>query len=77
MFDVMTWLPLAFYIRRTELKLSQGQVAKRAGAARTYVSKIENGHCTPNIQSLQHFSAMLNSTPEHLVRMAEFLTFGK
>ena len=34
-------------------KLSQGEVAKRSGLYRSYVSRVENGHTLPTIATLE------------------------
>lgn len=34
-------------------KLSQGEVAKRSGLYRSYVSRVENGHTVPTIATLE------------------------
>jgi len=38
---------------RESRKLSQGDIQKRTGLLRVYISKIENGHITPSIETLE------------------------
>lgn len=38
---------------RAMKKLSQGEVAKRSGLPRSYLSRVENGHTVPTIQTLE------------------------
>jgi transcriptional regulator with XRE-family HTH domain len=39
--------------------LSQGDIEKRTGLQRCYVSRVENGHTSPSIESLQKFARAL------------------
>lgn len=38
---------------REQKKLSQGDVEKRTGLLRCYISRVENGHTTPAIETLE------------------------
>jgi transcriptional regulator with XRE-family HTH domain len=38
---------------REEKKLSQGDVEKRTGLLRCYISRVENGHTVPSVQTLE------------------------
>jgi transcriptional regulator with XRE-family HTH domain len=40
---------------REEKKLTQGDVEKRSGMLRVYVSRIENGHSIPSVETLEKF----------------------
>jgi transcriptional regulator with XRE-family HTH domain len=44
---------------REEKKLSQGDVEKRTGLLRCYVSRVENGHTVPSIDTLEKWSKAL------------------
>jgi len=44
---------------REEKKLSQGDIEKRAGLIRVYVSRVENGHTVPSIETLEKFARAL------------------
>ncbi len=44
---------------REERKLSQGDIAKRTGLLRCYVSRVENGHTVPAIETLEKFARAL------------------
>jgi transcriptional regulator with XRE-family HTH domain len=44
---------------REDLNLSQGDVQKRTGMLRSYISRIENGHTTPAVQTLEKFARAL------------------
>jgi transcriptional regulator with XRE-family HTH domain len=39
--------------------LSQGDIEKRTGLLRCYVSRVENGHTSPSIESLEKFARAL------------------
>lgn len=41
---------------REMMKLSQGEVAKRSGLYRSYVSRVENGHTVPTIATLERMA---------------------
>jgi transcriptional regulator with XRE-family HTH domain len=38
---------------REEKQLSQGQIEKRSGLLRCYISRVENGHTVPSIETLE------------------------
>jgi len=38
---------------REEKKLSQGDIEKRTGLLRCYISRVENNHTVPNIETLE------------------------
>jgi transcriptional regulator with XRE-family HTH domain len=38
---------------REEKKLSQGDIEKRTGLLRCYISRVENGHTIPAIETLE------------------------
>jgi transcriptional regulator with XRE-family HTH domain len=38
---------------REEKKLSQGDIEKRTGLLRCYISRVENGHTVPSIETLE------------------------
>ena len=40
-------------VLREEKKLSQGDVEKRTGLLRCYISRVENGHTVPAIETLE------------------------
>lgn len=44
---------------REEKKLSQGDLEKRTGLLRNYISLVENGHRTPTIDTLEKFTRAL------------------
>jgi len=45
---------------REEKGLSQGDVEKSTGLLRCYISRIENGHTVPSLETLERFSAALD-----------------
>lgn len=60
---------------REEKQLSQGQIEKRSGLLRCYISRVEHGHTVPSIETLEKMSRALevplyqlfyegNGTPE-------------
>jgi transcriptional regulator with XRE-family HTH domain len=44
---------------REQKKLSQGDIEKRTGLLRVYISRTENGHCVPSIETLEKFARAL------------------
>lgn len=44
---------------REEKKLSQGHIEKRTGLLRCYISRVENGHTVPSIETLEKMSRAL------------------
>jgi len=44
---------------RTEKKLSQGDIEKRTGLLRCYISRVENGHTIPAVETLEKFARAL------------------
>jgi transcriptional regulator with XRE-family HTH domain len=41
---------------REEKKLSQGDIEKRTGLLRCYISRVENGHTVPAIETLENLA---------------------
>ena len=46
---------------REEKKLSQGDIEKRTGLLRCYISRVENGHTVPAIETLEKLASALES----------------
>jgi transcriptional regulator with XRE-family HTH domain len=44
---------------REEKKLSQGDIEKKTGLLRCYVSRVENGHTIPSVETLEKFARAL------------------
>jgi transcriptional regulator with XRE-family HTH domain len=44
---------------RVAKNLSQGDIEKRTGLLRCYVSRVENGHTIPNLETLQRWANAL------------------
>jgi len=44
---------------REERKLSQGDIEKRTGLLRCYISRVENGHTVPSLETLERLSAAM------------------
>jgi transcriptional regulator with XRE-family HTH domain len=44
---------------REQKKLSQGEIEKRTGLLRCYISRVENGHTVPAIETLEKFAHAL------------------
>ena len=44
---------------REEKKFSQGEIEKRTGLVRAYVSRVENGHLVPTVETLEKFARAL------------------
>lgn len=45
---------------REQKNLSQGHIEKRTGLLRCYVSRVENGHTVPSIETLEKWSRALD-----------------
>jgi transcriptional regulator with XRE-family HTH domain len=45
---------------REEKKLSQGDIEQRTGLLRCYVSRVENGHTVPAVETLEKFARALD-----------------
>jgi|SRR5579864_1681518 transcriptional regulator with XRE-family HTH domain len=46
-------------LMREQKKLSQGDIEKRTGLLRCYVSRVENGHTVPAVETLEKFARAL------------------
>jgi transcriptional regulator with XRE-family HTH domain len=44
---------------REEKKFSQGDIEKRTGLLRCYISRVENGHTVPAVETLEKFARAL------------------
>jgi len=44
---------------RDQKKMSQGDIEKRTGLLRVYISRVENGHTVPSIETLEKFARAL------------------
>jgi len=44
---------------REEKNLSQGDIEKRTGLLRCYVSRVENGHTVPAVETIEKFARAL------------------
>jgi len=51
---------------REEKKLSQGDIEKRSGLLRCYISRVENGHTVPSIETLEKLARALEVPLYHL-----------
>ena len=46
-------------ILRMQKRFSQGEIEKRTGLLRCYISRVENGHTVPAIETLEKFARAL------------------
>src|SRR5271170_6419828 len=44
---------------RRQKKLSQGEIENRSGLQRAYLSRVENGHTVPNVETLEKWARAL------------------
>jgi transcriptional regulator with XRE-family HTH domain len=44
---------------REQKKMSQGEIEKRTGLLRCYISRVENGHTVPAVETLEKFARAL------------------
>jgi ribosome-binding protein aMBF1 (putative translation factor) len=58
-------------VLREEKKLSQGDVEKRTGLLRCYISRVENGHTVPNIETLEKMARAYEVPLYHLLYEGE------
>src|SRR5260370_29487360 len=56
---------------REEKKLSQGDIEKRTGLLRGYISRVENGHTVPSIETLEKMARSLEVPMYRLFREGE------
>lgn len=61
------------YLRKIK-KLSQGDMEKRTGLLRCYISRVENGHTVPSVETLVKFAQALQIPIYHLLYQGEGLT---
>src|SRR5947209_13624598 len=52
---------------REAKSLSQGDIEKRTGLLRCYVSRVENGHTVPSVETLEKFARALELPLYHLM----------
>jgi len=53
--------------RRLELRLTQQQLAKKLKVSQPYLSDVENGKCSPMLETLAEFSDALEVPPSYLL----------
>src|ERR1700688_3976903 len=46
-------------VMRGEKKFSQGEIEKRTGLHRCYISRVENGHTVPAVETIEKFARAL------------------
>jgi transcriptional regulator with XRE-family HTH domain len=46
---------------REAKELSQGDIAKRTGMLRVYISRVENNHTVPSLETLEKFAHALQT----------------
>ena len=51
---------------REEKKFSQGEVEKRTGLLRCYISRVEHGHTVPAVETLEKFARALEVPMDQL-----------
>jgi transcriptional regulator with XRE-family HTH domain len=51
--------------------LSQGDIERRSGLLRSYISRVEGGYTAPSIQTLEKFSKALEVEPYQLLFLGE------
>ena len=53
-------------VLRGEKELSQGDIEKRTGLRRCYITRVENGHTVPSIETLEKFARAFEVPMHHL-----------
>ncbi len=61
----------ALKLIRIEKGLSQGDIEKRTGLLRSYLSRVENGHTVPSLDTLGKIAAALDVSVAQLVEQPE------
>ena len=56
---------------REQKGLSQGDIERQTGMLRGYISRVEHGHTTPSVETLQRFAAALDVPMYRLFYNAE------
>src|SRR6476646_10676401 len=46
-------------VLREQKRFSQGEIEKRTGLLRCYISRVENGHTVPSVETLEKFARAL------------------
>jgi transcriptional regulator with XRE-family HTH domain len=46
---------------REQKKFSQGEIERRTGLLRCYISRVENGHTVPSLETLEKFARALET----------------
>ena len=54
--------------RRQSLEMSQEALAKLAGVDRKTINRIENGHFSPNLDTIVRLISVLKLTPARLIK---------
>ena len=72
---------------REQKDLSQGEIEKRTGLLRCYISRVENGHTVPSVETLEKFARALEipmyqllydgEKPPHLPNLLKRKTAGE
>ena len=52
---------------RESKNLSQGDIEKRTGLFRCYISRVENGHTVPSVETLEKFARALELPLYHIM----------
>ena len=58
-------------VLREGKNFSQGEIEKRTGLLRCYVSRVENGHTVPAVETLEKFARALEVPMYHLFHEGE------
>jgi transcriptional regulator with XRE-family HTH domain len=53
-------------VLREQKRFSQGEIEKRTGLLRCYISRVENGHTVPAVETLEKFARALEVPLYHL-----------
>lgn len=71
------WLPFALVYLRKKQRLSIQHLAAKVKLKHQNVSRMENGHVLPTLATISRFCEALSVEPAYLIRMTEFLVWGK
>lgn len=69
--DIAVAFGRAVKLRRTEIDISQDELAYRAGLVRAFVSKVERGTTNPSMETMVSLASALRCQPSDLWLAAE------
>ena len=72
-----SWLPVVFIMLRSRQGLSMGTIARKMDLFRQNITRLEHGQVNLALRRIPEIAAAYGTTPEHLIRMVEYLITGR